>query len=823
MLPIKKVLDISNQLPQSSEHDQKVASIILNSLSEYDNDLNNVFLTFNHKVGTKYSGEIMSFEYFKKHYHNSDEIINIINNGITNSNTPDIKPIKVLDLADDYSYPEDSMKAIAEMIVKSLPEFNNDLNQINLAFPYSVGTMTNSEVIKFSYLSQNFNRFHSLHTKIKEILPQRNINFSFDRDTGFINETESFGVSYINHTLNSLSQDKQQREQFLEEVKLAFQELILQLPSNISDIKGLKLQQYGSEQEFTARPLLTLVFRLNSPQIVDFVFSQYPQLKEYYDIESNYYQQDNQQHRLVKNKYNFVAQQLNSFSYELKSQYEYIFYRHGLIDKNTPDIDFQNVYQAIFKTAIYQNDIEFIRTELKNPDNLNTLLVHKNEDLNYRERFDFYEYPTRLSSNLEINKILKEKGFPFFSYLFDGETENKAIENHEVETLFKSIVNKDNSSSLELSKLDIIPLFSGHHTTNFYDKLKNFCTLFPEFENTEIISKYANSILNFIEVDNLPLLFKEFPSIDYTGVDVFSHLHSKHNTPISTYASAIEVGVDPRICGKFIERIVKAREDGLKLLKALNKEGIVVIKNPDYVFHIYNNNPTKNFTTYFDKCSDDIFSKYTASGEIVWWGVESQEQIKSKLYRINDVTQNAKDGRSLFHYFAHKEHSHTKQINLANLVNVIFGSQFNPDNQSFDLSYVYPNGNNLLHEILTFSIFKKSLNTSSLSVLDNYSKHDLALQFSQKNNNGETPLEMMINKYKNDSKIMFNFDSTLSGIFNIFKDRIDYSQICKDGESLANKIKPYLDEKNQIELEDIYLQQTIPNNIQLPIKNIVKF
>lgn len=826
MANIKKVLQFSN-LRSIVDYDLKniMVDSILACLPKIEYNLDNLHITYKEYVGNIPVGEIVSFKEFVEKSTIGLEVKNIVEEKLKNKNYKSKENneslILVVDIDKNHTHIGNRYETFAQQIKDALPYFDNDYNKIYLTCPYDINNHKSGSIITFFELSNHYTEFYKVNPYLENTAPK----FYYDEKTGIITDDKCFGVNYVYNSLIHLTNTVGNYKQvFLNSLFESLDKLIQNFPENIVEIKNITYYDYNAQpQTYYYSPLLSLSNKINSHEVLNFILEKYPPFKEYFNIDSEYYKgnKDNKNIRifLKEQKSPLWLQQVQNYPHSVRQEYLYTFYKNGVIQKNDSllsEEEFNFYSYSAFQHGIYKNDIKFIKNELSNPEKYRLLIdiingVHKPE-----LSIELYKYPIRLSSNLEILTLLKNYNFPFFCY---GENINSSIflQNSEVQNLFDSISNKNIKSDLTLDLLTPVNPFYESFSPSFYNNLKNFCELFPDFKKTEIISKFASKILSNIHVNDIESLFTEFSFIDYSGIDVFSHLFQKRTIGTKAYSLAIQCGADPRICEQFIEKVVHAREDGLKLLRLLNKEGIVVVKNPDYLFSIYNNNPTKNFVTYFDKSPDELFSKYTANGNLVWWGCDSEEQIKSKARRVNDITQNSKDGKSVFHYFANKEHKKPNSITLENVVKIMFGSSFDTNTQKFDLSYTYPeNGNNILHEIFTFSTFKKYLNPSCLSLFDQYCESDFALLFSQTNNNGQTPLDLLINQHQKKTET-FNFSTIINYIVKQFEDRIDYTHTLSENNILVDSLKPFLSKDVSLIIEECYMKQIVEKNTSTSI------
>lgn len=826
MQHIKNVLNLKHLSETLS--DEMIAEYIVQALPYFNNDLESVNIVMNRQVLHQRSGVVIDFNYLNNYGSStSKNISKTIQEKMTSSSDNSVNDNILVDKFLDFynAYHSDGIKspeAIAKFLAQSLPHFDSDLNKLNITLPHALSYKNSGSLENFSIFSEYSPSFSDIKPFLQRELNESSfIKFHFDKKTGMISETKGFGSHYISNQISNLTEanKKDELKAFINEVCQSFDNLIKQLPEDISLIKGIQMFDYHGEMHtLIARPLLSLINKIGDPSILSHICQKYPQFKEYYDLESNFYKSDNLSHQILSNRETPLwILQLKQYSQDKKNKHLKVFYENGIIKENEPLLskeEYAEYYTNIFLEAIQQGDIAFLKNELKKPQ---TLEIMNPKDSDQSPPKDIYRYPTFITSNIEILKLLKEYNFSFFMKT-NPYGKYEILENSAVEKGFKDII-EGNLTNTQLDTDDLLDTLNPFHC--FYDargdfflRLNNLSQLFPDFSKPDILSTFVSPILSNISAKELPQLFKEYPDLDISKTDVFAHILSKGCYDLDIYKSAIEAGADPRICADFIKKAVSSREPGLKLLKALNKEGVVVVKNADYVFHILHNNPTQAFLTYFDKTPNDVFNKYTYEQNLVWWGCESSDQLKSKLSKVEDVTQNSKDGRSIFHYYATKEYQNTRQLSVDSVLKTIYSSHYDFENTKFDLSYINPKtGANLLHELFTFSVFKSSLAVNVIGTLSKISKNDFMEMFYQMNNNNQTPLDLLFTPIVVDGKNQINNKNSIAiYLFTEFKDKLDYTTPMSDGTPLVDKLKTLLTEQQKILLEEIYLTQMSPSS-----------
>lgn len=823
---IKNVINLKN-LDFDDINEDAIAEHIVAALPFFNNNLEDIHVVLNQPVSSKKPGVVLEFSYldnyFNKNLNGSKKISEIVNNLLKNKKkiAPDNSRVeKFLDFYKAYhdggiNKPE----SIAKLISDALPHFDNDLSKLKITLPSGLSYNNAGVIERFTLYTDYSSEFQEVKPFLTQNLNKPTlIKFNFDKESGSILETQGFGSNHIHHQIANLSNQPEQLNDFLNEVKFALDDLIKQLPENIADIKSVVMFDYhGEKSTLIARPLLSLLNKINHEDILNHALINYPQIKEYYDLNSNFYQEDSMSYKILSNRETPLwAIQLNQYNNDKKIKFLKVFYQNGVMHDKDPNLNkeqFYAYYLDIFKEAIAQQDISFIKKELESGKAQEVMFFHKDPAHPLHGK-DLYNQPTFLSYNFEITKILKENNFPFFMLTNGVNSKYTILENSYVEEELKKIISGQ-ESSLDINHLNPFSCFYDTRS-NFYERLGQLCELFPSFAHPDIIGKYTNAILANTNEKDLSALFKNYPQLDFSKVDVFSFIFAKNCYEPSVYKDAIDAGVDPRICAAFISKVVQSRDVGLKLLKDLNKEGIIVAKNADYIFHVLHNNPTKTFLAYFDKTNNDVFNKFTYEQNPVWWGCESSEQLKLKLSKVENITQNAKDGRSIFHYYAKKEYLHPRQLSVDAILKTIGSSQHNFEENKFDLNYVDPkNGNNLLHELFTYSTFKTSLTTSVLQGLEQISENGILNMLYQTNSNNNTPLDLLFSDPNSLSKpLMTNKSSVALSLFNQFKEKIDYGFPMFDGTLLIDKIKPLLGKEEQLVIEEFYLNQTTPVNFE---------
>lgn len=712
-----------------------------------------------------------------------------------------------------------------EILKKYFLELRNnnskDFENFVISYPFDLGNNQAYKPLSIDKFFEIYPQGASLQKYLSSQTDNYNNLFLWNEESGFITDNPDYNFSEIKQNLNAQNSEY---ELLLERVYLSFENLLKKLPSNLVDIKGFKHSNKYDEYIHNKIPLLYICYSLGENNLLDLLFTKYPQSKQYFDINSDYYQElygDNLPRSIsqLKDKHLSIFEGISryftnnsnfsDFSYETSyiNEFMYTCLKHKVlnIDEVRKENDLnsafysKSIYLAV-KHSISIGDTHLLKKIFSQPDLL-TVILDKAYKISPEETLSRYyqDYETAL--------LLKQYNIPFFCTTNSGYS---MVNTTSVIEKLKTL----NSSDTDIKDVDMQDCFPSSILMNpsyyrFYSQFDIFCKVFPEFNSPKILNYYGKMILEATEVDNIEKVFENY-NIDISKIDVFSILLNKQ-ADISVYKKSIEYGYDPRVCKSFIEKIISMRDNGLKILRQLNKEGIVSSKNPDYFFHVLNNTTIKSFINYYEKSSDEILNKNTLSGQIAWWGFNNDSTLRSILPRVYDIIQTGKNGENLFYYLINKYNTQNTQNNLKDIIQIITSSKALLPEQSFDISYTNPlNGNHLLHELTKLTVFNKSFShtQSILKMIELSSLQSLSDFVNIKNHSGLTPLENMfdINNEKENHK-NYKLIQLINSFVEYFGEQINYGEISFKGEKIIDLISPYLNEDLQKIVEGYYMKQ----------------
>ncbi len=529
----------------------------------------------------------------------------------------------------------------------------------------------------------NYNEFFS--DLLKDDLMPGLCDFKWNLETGEITEKMDYGISWMNENYHN----------FKGAIDSSIKKLLSELPKDLSKIVIFnELNKNGSAASRKLHhPLYTIANTINQNDVYQLIFDTFPELKNYW----------NEPSRVTKEARFLYVLDISHFGVG-KPKTAICFYKNGIgTDYFHKPENLDNLHELILH-ASEKGDTEFLKLALPKID-LNKIELEK-----YSRNLSLCK-----AKNKEVAQIL---------------IDHNAVIEKEIDTPSGKLINNVVLNE-EITKIEVIDLIMQRlpqyreeikiDSKSYYRMLES-----RDFEVTKLlVEKYEFPLENF---DMLYLAYKKSDSDDFQN-----------------YKWLLQHGADIRECDQLCYELVKEREAGLKLIRALNKEGIIVSKSPDFVFNIFQNSPTKTFLNYYDKLTYNELEKTTKNGLPAWWGAKHNSDYSFMFSRIKNHDQLAQDGKNLLFYLLESEIKHKglqpKEIIKLQLKKI---KVKNPD-YKLDLSYEDKNGNNFLHHLLTFERYYKSINNLDLlEILAENSIQNPYVFLSKENKVGISPMDLFL-------------------------------------------------------------------------------
>lgn len=553
-------------------------------------------------------------------------------------------------------------------------------------------------------------------------------------------------------------------QEYSDIIKQSITNLLETLPEDISKITTLnKYDYYGKTESLThnEHPLLQITKQLEQVEIYDMILKSKPQFKLEF-LKPNKRDKNPIFIDIIKSQYNQIR----------KPDLGILFYKYGICNDYIHQTENKEQLKQLISHAVFLEDYDF----------LNKILPLCN--LQQMEKNDQYEL-----------------------ILFQAKTEkmvNLLLDYNAV------IEQKENGNTSDVN----IFLSDSFNSVEAFDAILK---RLPKYrENIKTNSNNTYNLMKMKNFDFSKLLIEkyEFPLENY---DMLSIAFEQDGD----YSWLVKHGADTRECETFCSKIINAREEGLKKLRVLNKEGIIVAKSPDFIFNIFNNLPTKNFINYYDKITHIELEKTTKKGYPAWWGAKTLIDYKFMYSRISHPEQKAIDGKSYLWYALERE----LQTISKNKLTAKESIQFQIDSmkkksplEKLDLSYVDKNGNNFLHLFVTLKEYRKDiLDNNIMDILKENSSEKPYSYLMKPNKEGITPIEILINQ-----KIKPNWSIILFIKKAIEEEAIDFTKTLSTNEKVGTKILEYIkDDKNLfLQLQNQILQTELLINSENKIKKI---
>lgn len=557
-------------------------------------------------------------------------------------------------------------------------------------------------------------------------------DFTWDVNAGSITEKQDYGMYWMRDSFN----------EFKEQIFQSFKNLLDDLPEDLSKVTTYnQINHYGKiESRSLNHPLYTVSSEINQPELYDLILTSRPNLKD--EFLNNSIVSNEPKFLHIINKHQTHHLRDDSKNYEIAI----IFYKHGIgVEYFHQNDNLDDLHSLICK-ASHTGDTEFLNIVLP------TVNLHEME-----QNKDSRNISLTWAKNAEVANIL-------FAYNAVVEksyaTQNGTVTNN-------LILNDD------LTKLDVLDLMLQKFP-QYQEQIKNDPQPFYHFMQQRtfgftklLVEKYQFPLENF---DMLSIAYKKTTSETYED-----------------YKWLAQNGADLRESELFCIEMVRQRDAGLKLIRGLNKEGIIVSKSPDFVFNIFQSNPTKIFLTYYDKLSAVELEKNTKKGLPAWWGAKAHSDYFFMFSRIKNYDQTAQDGRNLLFHVLEMQLEH-RGINPQSIIKLQLKKLHAKEQEyKLDLSYTDESGNNFMHHLLTFrKNYKDNINLDLLELLEGNTKQNIFEFLSKENKQGVSPLDLFLTQ---DNLSNYDYNKTLKLLIEKAADHINFTKLLSTGKTIGDYFK----------------------------------
>lgn len=709
----------------------------------------------------------------------------------------------IINLADE-SLTADNFSGLIDILKPLQAQMGEQFFSHLISMPYAMNNIPAFKPITIKTMILN----HPLKDELNNTLNNKNSENLLYWDS----PTQSIQLSKTRQDIKSIFDDFTNRgdtqglHNYLSKIISNIKSLVKDLPQNISDIHFFAHPTSNDFLKYDAVPVLRIVEIFPHSSVLDALIQEYPQVTEYFNMGSPYYSEfkqnsNNSLYQIEPSMFTKFVNRVKGSNYNNDSASFYLScFKRGLLNlelRNFIATGSSDIVWQSLKYAISKNDMEGAKFFLSNPN-----LLEPIREINKNARANSLGSGT---TNIEMLKLLTHYNFPLIFITDD---------NHDNMTFYsmseaQEQIEKDSSFK---KKLNFLPYFTSQYN-NRISALNSLVTLFPQLATNDFLQDYAEQLFSEASLENYSKIYENFPQLDLSKIDLFNHIARKNiNWDTQYFKDALEHGYDPRFCSQFIN-FCGTKSDGVKMIKSLNKEGIIVSRNPDYLFHSFRKG-TKSLISIFDKASDEVFNKFTLEGNLAWWGANSPELLKQSASRAIDVTLNGKQGQNVFFYFAKAMHSDSHKFTNFKTVTDLILSKLNKPDDKFDFSYVDENtGNNFFHEFLTIKGFNYSnFNIAPLSILSKHSTSDFFELLNAKNKKGYTPIELLLSDFHNipvgsgHSQVL---KKTLDNLIVEFSAHIKLNYRIADGTLLGDALLNIVDSNTQVIIEDKMMRESV--------------
>lgn len=705
---------------------------------------------------------------------------------------------------------EDNYSDLVKIIKKIKPEV---LNNHNILLPFSIGENPAYKPISWKNILLTHPKSIEINNLFNQIENTDIFYWDNDKKSIFLKTPTSKFIE-LNH------QDKEIKKEFINKLHEQVKVLIKNLPTSILDINELifKYSEDGEDHIQRNNHLIKFLDIVKEVSILEELLKSYPPFKDYFNFDSYYYNsQPENKKRLINYFKNSETTQTSLFSEfvqkftfsnendNIKGYVSYLGLINGLmqddisaylnnINVNALEYKYPRYLKHAFIYMVSHNKLEDLSQLFKNVELRDAFIKENKSSIN--------QHYGQHIKNKEMLNFFIELGIPvFYKNTMNNNPEDKIY--YDFESVKNIVDELDRENQLDKLDLNFIP-YSHSEGLNAINSISMLTDILPKLNNSQFLNCFENSLFYYNYSDNYKLIYEKIPNLNLSKIDVFYYLFQKSVKDLSFYKHAIDQGYDPRFCKNFIELACKKGVEGAKIIRALNKEGIVVSKNPDYLFNVYKYSKTKSLTPLFEKNSDDIFNKYTIDGYPAWWGALNKETLTFTSSKAFDITQNAKNGQNIFQYFMNVFHTETHNFSDFNIIVEIVTNHLKDKDYQFDFSIPHPNtGNNIFHDLFHVAATSSSFKMSLVNTLNSLSKEDLLTYLEVPNKKGQYPIDILIdNADKN-----FNAKKQLNIIIKEYSQHISFARKLKNGLTLGDTIMNFVSEDVQAIIEKRIMEE----------------
>jgi Arc/MetJ-type ribon-helix-helix transcriptional regulator len=538
---------------------------------------------------------------------------------------------------------------------------------------------------------------------------------------------------------------KSNYKEYSDVIKQSIEKLLKDLPDNIEQIKTLKTYDYyGKIEEKSHRnPLFEIAEEINQEEIYNMVFSKKPEIKKEWLKTGR------------RDEQPLFLSTIEAIWNDVRNpELGVLFYKHDICKDYMHKEENKEKLHDLIRYAVYDEDYDFLNEALPKID-LSKLEENKHShDLCLPRAKSKKMVNLLLDHNATVEHVIKS----------DKTT-------YDVNVLFSDELRSFEAFSAIIERNEKYRKMIVEQPENFYTLMGK-----KDFEFTKVL----------IEKYNFPLEKFDMLSIAWQKDGDFEWL--------------VKNGADIRECASFCSEIVSAREDGLKKLRLLNKEGFIVAKAPDFIFNIFNSSPTKNFINYYDKLTAQDVEKTTKNGYPAWWGAKTPSDYKFMQSRISNPMQKANDGKTYLFYVLERETENygrnragAKEAfkNMVEKMNKKF-----PD-EKLDLSYVDEKGNTFLHLLVKVEKYgKDSIDADLLELIKENSSENPFSYMMKKNKKGIMPIEILLTQ-----ETKYNWSSIKVIKDAITNESINFSEKLSSGEKIGDKLVEYFKDDKEFSIK----------------------
>jgi hypothetical protein len=553
-------------------------------------------------------------------------------------------------------------------------------------------------------------------------------DFVWDSSTESITEKANYGLYWMR---DNFSQNK-------DEIMQAFKNLLNDLPDDLSQVKIFnQIGVYGkTERKSVSHPLYIITKEINQPELYDLLFQSRPQIKNEFIENSIISKKPKFFYIINRHETNVLIDDAKNFDTAI------LFYKHDIAKDYFHEKENLSELHRLICRASYVGDIEFLNMVLPKV-NLNEI----------EQKKDATELSLRWAKDAEIANIL-------FKY--------NALVEKTVSTP-NGIFTNNLILNEGLAKLDVLDLMFQKYP-KYQEQIKSEPEAF-----------YAFMQQRPIEFTKLLVEKYQFPLENF---DMLSIAYKKTNSDnFDDYKWLVQHGADIRENTLFCAEMVNKREIGLKIIRGLNKEGIIVSKAPDFIFNIFQNSPTKNFLTYYDKLSSIELEKTTKEGLPAWWGAKNYSDYLFMFNRIKNYNQTTQDGKTLLFNLLEMQLD-TRGINPKEIIKLQFKKLKSKEPEyKLDLSYTDKNGNNFMHYLLSFnSGYKNNIDLELIELLKDNSIQNPFEFLSKENVEGVSPIDLFLTQ---NNLSNYDFDKTLRLLIETAPEYINFNKVLQTGKTIG--------------------------------------